>query len=111
MAKVPKILQTHIDTAFPANVCLVGSVLPDGFAQVSPRGSTMVFDDTHIGLWERGKGSATGNLGDRTPLKVYFPQPQLREGGILARGGVARSYEQARAYKAGPKHEEGRRRA
>jgi len=38
MAKVPKILQTHIDTAFPANVCLVGSVLPNGFAQVSPRG-------------------------------------------------------------------------
>jgi hypothetical protein len=56
MAKIPKILQSYINTAFPANVCLVGSVLPDGFAQVSPRGSTMVFDDTHIGLWERGKG-------------------------------------------------------
>ena len=42
MATIPKILHQHIDTAFPANVCLVASVLPNGFAQISPRGSTMV---------------------------------------------------------------------
>ncbi len=54
MAKIPKTLQSHINTAFPANVCLLGSVLPNGFAQVTPRGGTMVFDDEHIGLWERG---------------------------------------------------------
>ena len=70
MAKIPKILQSHIDTAFPANVCLVGSVLPNGFAQVTPRGGTMVFDDEHIGLWERGKGSTSANLKDGTPLTV-----------------------------------------
>jgi hypothetical protein len=40
----------------PANVCLVATVLPSGFAQVSPRGSTMVYDDEHLALWERGKG-------------------------------------------------------
>ncbi len=106
MAKIPKILQTHIDTAFPANVCLVGSVLPDGFAQVSPRGSTMVFDDTHIGLWERGKGSTTGNLVDGTPLTVYFRKPQLREEGILPKGGIARFYGRARIHKSGPIYEE-----
>ena len=44
MAMIPKILQPHIDGAFPANVCLVGSVLPNGFAQVTPRGSTMVYN-------------------------------------------------------------------
>src|SRR5713101_1314987 len=81
MAKIPKILQPHINSAFPANVCLVGSVLPDGFAHVSPRGSTMVFDDTHIGLWERGKG-------------------------ILPKGGIARFYGRARIYKSGPIYEE-----
>ena len=58
MAKIPKTLQSHIDTAFPANVCLLGSVLPNGFAQVTPRGGTMVYDDEHIGLWERGSGSS-----------------------------------------------------
>ena len=42
MAKIPKALHEHINTAFPAHVCLVGTVLPSGFAQVSPRGSTRV---------------------------------------------------------------------
>ena len=106
MASIPKLLQPHINTAFPANVCLVGSVLPNGFAQVTPRGSTMVFDDTHIGLWERGKGSTNENLSDGTPLTVFFRKPQLREEGILPKGGIARFYGRARVYKSGPIYEE-----
>ena len=70
MAKIPKVLQQHIDTAFPANVCLLGSVLPNGFAQVTPRGGTMVFDDEHIGLWERGTGSTADNMKDGTKLTI-----------------------------------------
>jgi hypothetical protein len=106
MAKIPKVLQSHINSAFPANVCLVGSVLPNGFAQVSPRGSTMVFDDAHIGLWERGKGSTNENLSDGAPLTVFFRKPQLREEGILPKGGIARFYGRARIYKSGPIYEE-----
>ena len=56
MAKIPKVLQEHINKAFPENVCLVATALPNGFAEVTPRGSTMVFDDEHIGLWEAGPG-------------------------------------------------------
>src|SRR5438067_13038151 len=106
MAKIPEILQPHINTAFPANVCLVGSVLPNGFAQISPRGSTMVFDDAHIALWERGKGSTNENLADGTPLTVYFRKPQLREEGVLPKGGIARFYARAKIYKSGPVCEE-----
>ena len=106
MAKIPQILQSHINTAFPANVCLVGSVLPNGFAQVTPRGGTMVFDDEHIGLWERGKGSTSANLKDGTPLTVYFRKPQLREEGVLPKGGIARFYGRAKIYKSGPVYEE-----
>jgi hypothetical protein len=40
------------------------SVLSNGFAQVSPRGSTMVYDDRHIALWERGRGSTNENPAD-----------------------------------------------
>ena len=106
MATIPKILQPHIDTAFPAHVCLVGSVLPNGFAQVTPRGGTMVFDDTHIARWERGKGSTSANLVDGTPLTVFFRKPQLREEGILPKGGIARFYGRARIYRSGPIYEE-----
>ena len=95
MATIPKVLQSHINTAFPANVCLVGSVLPNGYAQVSPRGSTMAFDDTHIALWERGKGSTNENLADDTRLTVFFRKPQLREEGVLPKGGIARFYGRA----------------
>ena len=105
MAKIPKVLQEHINTAFPANVCLVGSVLPNGFAQVTPRGGTMVFDDGHIALWERGKGSTSANLKDGTPLTVYFRKPQLCEEGILPKGGIARFYGRAKIHKSGPVYE------
>jgi hypothetical protein len=106
MATIPRILQPHINSAFPANVCLVGSVLPQGWAQVSPRGSTMVYDDQHIALWERGKGTTNANLADGTKLTVFFRKPQLREEGVLPKGGIARFYGTAKIYRSGAVYEE-----
>ena len=106
MAAIPKALHEHINTAFPANVCLVATVLPNGFAQVTPRGSTMVYDDDHLALWERGKGSTTGNLRDKTKVTVFFRKPQLRESGLLPKGGIARFYGEAQIQKSGPAYEE-----
>ena len=106
MAKVPKSLHDHINTAFPANVCLLASVLPSGFAQVTPRGGTMVFDDEHIGLWERGRGSSAGAMQDGSKLTIYFRKPSLREEGLLPLGGIARFYGTAKIYKSGPVYDE-----
>ena len=106
MAVIPKTLQPHIDTAFPEHVCLVGSVLPNGFAQVSPRGSTMVFDDEHLALWERGKGSTSDNLADGSKLTIYFRKPQLRADGVLPKGGIARFYGTAQVVRSGPAYEQ-----
>jgi hypothetical protein len=106
MTTIPKVLQDPINTAFPNDVCLIGSVLPNGFAQVTPRGSTLVFDDTHFSLWERGRGSTAENLADGAKVTVYFRKPQLRADGILPKGGIARFYGTARLYKSGPIYEE-----
>ena len=106
MATIPKALHEHINTAFPANVCLVATVLPSGFAQVTPRGSTMVYDDEHLALWERGKGSTTGNLHDKTKVTVFLRKPQLRESGLLPKGGIARFYGTAAIHTSGPAYEE-----
>lgn len=106
MTTVPKILHEHINTAFPANVCLLGSVLPNGFAQITPRGGTMVYDDEHIGLWERGSGSSAAAMKDGSKLTVYFRKPSLREDGVLPRGGIARFYGTATIYRSGPVYEE-----
>jgi len=103
---IPKTLQPHINTAFPDNVCLVGTALPDGFAQITPRGSTMVYDDVHLALWERGKGSTTGNLHDGSKVTVYFRKPQLRVDGVLPKGGIARFYGTAAIHKSGAAYEE-----
>jgi hypothetical protein len=92
MAMIPKSLHEHINSAFPANVCLLATVLPNGFAQVSPRGSTMVFDDEHLALWERGKGSVNSSLTDGTKATIFLRNIALRESGLLPKGGIARFY-------------------
>jgi hypothetical protein len=102
MAKIPTSLREHIDTAFPANVLLVASALPNGYAQVTPRGSAQVFDDEHLSLWERGHGSTTDSLKDGTKLTFFFRKAQLRESGALPKGGVARFYGTAAVHKTGP---------
>ena len=101
MSAIPKVLHEHIDTAFPANVCLVGVALPSGFAQISPRGSTMVYDDQHLALWERGKGSTNEQLRDGTKVTVFLRKPALREAGVLPKGGIARFYGTAKMHKSG----------
>jgi len=106
VATIPKTLQPHINTAFPDNVCLVGTALPSGYAQITPRGSTMVLDDEHIALWERGKGSTTGNLHDGSKVTVYFRKPQLRTDGVLPKGGIARFYGTAKIVKSGAQYDE-----
>ena len=106
MTRIPKTLHEPINTAFPNDVCLVATVLPSGFAQVSPRGSTQVFDDEHFSLWERGRGSTTDNLADGSKVTIYFRKPQLRADGVLPKGGIARFYGIARLHKSGAVYEE-----
>ena len=106
MARIPKALHEHINTAFPVNVCLVATVLSNGFAQVTPRGSTMVFDDEHLALWERGRGTTNAALEDGSKVTVFFRKPQLRESGIPPKGGIARFYGTATLHKSGPIYDE-----
>ncbi len=102
MATIPKKVQPHIDSAFPAHVCTVGSVLPDGYAQITPRGSVQVYDDNHISLWERGRGTTTGAMEDGTKLTVFLMNFDLMHSGVLPIAGIARLYGVASVHKAGP---------
>jgi uncharacterized protein len=106
MPSIPKVLQPHINASFPNEVCLIATVLPSGFAQVTPRGSTMVFDDDHLATWERGKGSTNANLADGSQVTVFFRKPQLRADGILPKGGIVRFYGTAQLHKSGAAYDE-----
>ena len=65
----------------------------------------MVFDDEHLALWERGRGSTTENLSDGSKVTVFFRKPSLRREGILPLAGIARFYGIAAIYKSGPFYE------
>lgn len=106
MAKIPKALHEPINIAFPKNVCLAGTVQPDGWAQISPKGSTMVYDDETIAYWDRGGGSTYNAVQDGTKVMVFFRNPELREKKILPKGGIARFYGTAKIYTEGPVREE-----
>ncbi|HEY5411615.1 MAG TPA: hypothetical protein VIJ94_12915 [Caulobacteraceae bacterium] len=102
MGSIAKKIQPHINSAFPAHVCQVGSVLPDGYAQISPRGSVQVHDDDHISLWERGRGSTTGATENGSKLTVYYSNYDLMSSGVLPIAGIARLYGKAEIHKSGP---------
>jgi hypothetical protein len=106
VATIPKLLHEHINSAFPVNVCLVATVLPNGFAQVTPRGSMMVFDDEHLAFWERGRGTTNEILKDGTKVTVFFRKPELRQPEILPKGGIVRFYGVASLHKSGPIRDE-----
>jgi hypothetical protein len=66
----------------------------------------MVFDDEHLALWERGKGSTDASLQDGTEVTVFLRQALLREAGLLPKGGIARFYGTARIHRSGAVYEE-----
>jgi len=66
----------------------------------------MVVDDEHLGLWERGRGSTSATLANGTKVTVFFRKPQLRESGVLPKGGIARFYGTAEIHRSGPVYEE-----
>lgn len=106
MAKIPGNLHEHINTAYPDNTVMVGSVLPNGFAQFTPRGSVYVFDDEHFAMWERGLGTTNENLKDGSKLTLFYRNMALRESGVLPRGGIARFFGVAKLVKDGPLREQ-----
>jgi hypothetical protein len=99
MATIPKKVQPLIDGAFPEHVCLLGTVQPSGFAQITPRGSTQVYDDEHISVWERGRGSTNALLADGTKVTVFYFNLGARD--ILPMGGIVRLYGTASVHKSG----------
>jgi len=106
VGKIPPVLWDYINTAFPANVCLISMTLPDGFAQVTPKGSTMVWDGDTIAYWDRGSGTTHEHIKDGTKVTVYFRKSELRESGVLPLGGIARFYGTATLHHEGPIREE-----
>lgn len=103
MGVIPKKVQPLINAAFPEHTCLIGTVLPNGFAQITPRGSAQVYDDAHISLWERGRGTTAALLADGTNVTVFYFNLGARD--VLPIGGIVRLYGTATVHKSGAVYE------
>jgi len=85
VAKIPTVLHDHINGAYPDNIVQLATVLPNGYAQVTLRGSVVVYDDEHFGMWERGRGSTNEHLTDGTKATLFYRNMEIRD--LLPRGG------------------------
>jgi hypothetical protein len=94
---IAKKLQPHINAAFPAHVVTIGTVLSDGFAQISPRGSVQVYDDSHISTWERGIGRTQEEIRDGSPVTFFYANFDLISEGM----GFVRLYGRASIHRQG----------
>ena len=71
-------------------VCLLGTADGDGRPQISPKGSMMVLDATHLAYWERSLRSAAENVKANSHVVVYYRNTAKTE--RFPRGAVWRFY-------------------
>ena len=91
MSKIPELLWEHINTGWHDFTGIVSVILPDGYTQVSPRGSLVVLDGETFAYWDLGSGRTHETVTDGTKITVYFQKGPLHGEGLLV-GGVARFY-------------------
>jgi general stress protein 26 len=68
-------LDTALDDKVP---CLLGTADRMGQAQISPKGSMMVFDASRLAYWERAGRSAVANIRANPKVVVYWRNPALK---------------------------------
>ena len=93
MVYIPDELHEPINSALTKNVCLVGTVQSDGWVQISPRGSVIVYDRETLAYWAWSGGKINKNIENGTKVTVFFRDSDLRN--LLPKGGIARFYGRA----------------
>jgi general stress protein 26 len=58
--------------------CLLGTADKLGQAQISPKGSMMVFDATRLAYWERAGRTAIANIKANPKVVVFYRNPALK---------------------------------
>jgi general stress protein 26 len=68
-----------LDSALADRVpCLIGTADKLGQAQISPKGSMMVFDATRLAYWERARRTAIANIKANPKVIVFYRNPALK---------------------------------
>lgn len=85
-------------------MCLLGTADAEGQPQISPKGSMLVLDATHLAYWERSGRTAAANLKANPKVVVYYRNTTKSE--RLPRGAVWRFQGTARVTADGPERDQ-----
>jgi Pyridoxamine 5'-phosphate oxidase len=96
-SKVRDLIRSAWDDGAP---CLVATNGPDG-PNISPKGSTVVYDDNHLAYWERSKRQALVNLGHDKRVCVMYANFKAQRDGVLE-SGFLRFWGTAEMHESGP---------
>lgn len=84
--------------------CLLGTASKDGYPQISPKGSIVVFDDDTLCYWERSKRSALKRIEENPHVSVFY-RNAARAAEIPYRAGCMRFYGDVRLVESGPQRD------
>ena len=73
--EMKKLLDTALADGYS---CVVGTVSGEGYPQISPKGSVMVYDSETLAYWERAKRSALDNVGENPHVVIYYSNSEKR---------------------------------
>ena len=97
-------IKNHINNAWVDGYpCMLATSGADG-ANISPKGSMLVFDDQHLAYWERSKKKALENLGMDRRVCVMYANFKAQRDGVMD-VGFLRFWGTAELYESGPIHD------
>ena len=97
---IKTLIRNAWDDGYP---CLVATHGPLG-PNITPKGSTIVYDDEHLAWWERSKRQVLENLGHDRRVCILYANFKAQRDGVLE-SGFLRFYGTVELHESGPVHD------
>ncbi len=102
MIKMTELIRGLLNSALADGTpCLVGTASKDGFPQISPKGSVVVFNDDTLCYWERSNRSSLKRLAENPHVAIYY-RNAAKAKDMPYRAGAIRFYGDAHVVTSGP---------
>jgi hypothetical protein len=96
MIEFTELMRKLIGSSFADGTpCLVGTIMKDGYPQISPKGSMEVFDGETLCYWERSFRSSHSAIVENPNVVVYY-RNEARAAEMPYRGAALRFFGRAR---------------
>jgi hypothetical protein len=97
---IKTLIRNAWDDGYP---CLVATTGPRG-PNVTPKGSMIIYDDTHLAWWERSKRAVLDNLANDPRACILYANFKAQRDGVLD-SGFLRFFGTVALHESGPVHD------